>query len=769
MISIDYTAEGISQTGHCVYVAVGAPGHVGSAVVPFGQGLEGSTLFLPFRATQLFLFHLTESGVQCTTRHFIQTVWGTARPSTATATVSIDCFQLQIPLEEIPESTRIQMVIYAKDLRANDGWGRLITNRRDGIPGGFGDQCIRRFQEVDLTAGTSTPRSRFEQRPRIYQLLPRLFSNLNQTRKPNGTLAENGTGKFNDLNNEALSSLRSMGFTHLWLTGVQRQATATAHPGLPADDPDLLKGLAGSPYAVKDYLDLCPDYASTAEKRHEEFNSLLVRMREHGLGAIMDLVANHVSRSYPPENAPHFGAEDQKDAFFAPHNSFFHLHGQPLRLPTWSEGRALSPTCEVLGTCDGLFAPEEKSARVSGNNVTSPHPSLGDWYETVKLNYGFDFTTGSRAFPHAGQPGVLPQTWLKVDSVIAHWQQRGVAGFRCDMAHMVPPEFWSWAIARARARDPEVLFLAEAYEDPMRARSASPLLAALNNHAGHVMLDLIDAGFDAVYDHPTYQGLKRIYDGPAWANDLDSVIPHAFLSEHSVRYGENHDEVRIHSPGHWANIGPAVGKPVSALLYALSTGPILLYSGQEVGESGSGHAGFCNDPTRTTLFDYWSQPELLKWVNQHRYDGGQLSPAQRELRAFYSRILKLNAQPAFAHGEFLPLNGPNLANPDFGRLPGETASGHWIHAFLRYDARSEQRILVVVNLHPSHSFDHVRIWLPAEALAFLELPPEQPLHAAEQIGGTQTATSPRADEGLQIHGLAPLSAGYWELLTVAGE
>lgn len=360
---------------------------------------------------------------------------------------------------------------------------------------------------------------------------------------------------------------------------------------------------------------------------------------------------------------------------------------------------------------------------MTGNNAVTWSPGLWDWYETVKLNYGYDFTTGAREYPHASAPGKpIPDTWQKMDHVLAHWQQLGVDGFRCDMAHMVPPEFWAWAVARARARQPGVLFLAEAYDnDPMKVGT------------GNVMYDLLRSGFDAVYDDPAYKILKSIYDGVKWANDLDSVAGDAFIFERSLRYAENHDEVRLAGASQWGGIGPKVGRPVSAILFGLSRGPVLLYHGQEVGEPAAGAEGFGGDDARTTIFDYWSMPELVKWVNGHRYDGARLSPDQQELRAFYSRLVALVGEPAFRDGAFFALNPANLWNGQFGRLSGETASGHWLYAFLRADHESGQRFLVIANLHRDATLRDVRVRLPAEALAFLRLGTSRPPEAIERL------------------------------------
>ena len=216
-----------------------------------------------------------------------------------------------------------------------------------------------------------------------------------------------------------------------------------------------------------------------------------------------------------------------------------------------------------------------------------------------------------------------------------------------------------------------------------------------------MLFDLLNAGFDAVYDAPVYRALKRIYDGSGWANDIDREIADGFICHNSVRYAENHDEVRLAAPSEWGGVGMDVGRPVSAILYGMSRGAIMLYNGQEVGEPAVGAEGFGGDDARTSIFDYWSMPELVKWVNGHRYDGGRLSPEQKALRDFYGRLINLVGEPAFQDGEFFPLNPANHDNPSFGRLPGEQASGHWLYAFLRYDISTEQRFLIVANLHPA--------------------------------------------------------------------
>ncbi|HEX5176296.1 MAG TPA: alpha-amylase family glycosyl hydrolase, partial [Chthoniobacteraceae bacterium] len=720
----------IDAPHHALFVALGAPHGPGAAVVPFSRGVEGSTVFLPFRANRLIRIDLPPSQSSWTCRTFGQTLWSEPRVGTDFVRVEPRRDSLRCSINLRGLGPTVLCAAYAKDLTANDGWGRLIALSGDRTHGVTGDCCVNSY--YCITPERSALHRILHRLPgeriRIYQVLPRLFGNLNEQRKPNGTIHENGVGKFADINAAALRSLRALGFTHIWLTGILRQLSATAHPeiGHQADDPDLLKGLAGSPYAIKDYFDVCADYALDPAQRVVELQALIRRIHEHGLRVIIDFIPNHVARSYDSRARPdlNFGNTDDRRKFFDARNNFFYVHDVGgVRLPSWKEGRPISATCKVLGTCDGRYDGEQSFTRVTGNNVASAEPKLHDWYETVKLNYGFNFMENSRAYPCSEEPNVpVPDTWIKMDAVLAHWQRMQIDGFRCDMAHMVPAEFWGWAISRARARNPQTLFIAEAYDnDPMKVPCADPLLAALNDHKGNVMFDLLNAGFTAVYDDPSYKKLKAIYDGYAWANDLDGAHPHDFIFQNSLRYAENHDEVRLASRDHWGNAGMNVGRPVAAILYALSRGPILVYSGQEVGEPAAGPAGFAGDDGRTTIFDYWSMPELLKWANGHRYDGAKLSEEQKALRAFYGRLLHAANEPAFRDGEFFPLNAANVDNARFGRIAGESASGHWLLAFLRYDPNTQQRVLVVANLHRSELLHDVRIRVPSEARQFLSL------------------------------------------------
>ena len=586
-------------------------------------------------------------------------------------------------------------------------------------------------------------------RPVIYQLMVRTFGNTRENWLPHGSMADNGCGKFADITPAALDSLRLMGFTHLWLTGVFEQASATAYPNRPADDPDIVKGVAGSPYAIKDYFDVCPDYALDPDARLAEFKELLGRCRHHGFKVLIDFVPNHVARSYASDVRPDltFGAGDDPGVFFERDNHFFYLQaghpggGPPLQLPTAGQPG-----------CDGRFAPESTIGRVTGNNVVSWAPSIHDWYETVKLNYGHDFTTG-RDTSHLPGPAAgaaeVPKTWRTMDAILAYWQALGVDGFRADMAHLVPMEFWHWAVRRCRARNPQVFFAAEAYDnDPAKLTT------------GHVLDALLQAGFDAVYDDPSYDVLEGIYQSGQWANDLDPLTFTGPRFHKSLRYAENHDEVRLANPAEWGGHGMRVGKPVTAVLFAMGRGPLMLYHGQEVGEpAAAGNA-------RTSIFDYVVMPEFTKWVNRGQFDGARLSGEQCQLRSWYGKLIRATQARAFTAGEFYGLNHANKANPAFGRLGDETTSGHWLYAFLRRESRTGQAFLVVANFHGSATLRGVKIRIPRDAVMFLGRTGDETWTFTDRLDSAWTCSLDKGlldQEGIALPELAPCSAMLLEI------
>ena len=668
----------------------------GSAILPYGAKAEGSTVFLPFQAQQLIVFGSAEAAA----RSWSDWKWQPYGPAkNVTRMLGEKDATISIP---VPSDSKMACVsVYRKASDSADGWSELLSANDPLVTPGKGDKTLATYDEIDLAAEkptiTHVNRLHTDSRPVIYQLLVRHFSNTNATRLKNGTLAQNGVGKFSGIDDAKLDALKTFGISHLWLTGVLQQATGTDYSaiGAPADDPDLLKGIAGSPYAIKDYFDVCPDYADEPANRLAEFRALLERIHGKRLRAIIDFVPNHVARSYDSDVRPElaFGKNDDRSQFFSPTNNFFYLEKDsshpPLKLPTKpGDGR------------DGLFDGEKEFVRVTGNNSATWEPGESDWYETIKLNYGFNFQSKTRRFPCALSPSeAIPDTWTKMDAILAYWQEMGVDGFRCDMSHMIPPEFWKWAIHRARERQPGVFFIAEAYNnDPAKVPSADPFLAGF----GNVMLDLLDAGFNAVYDDPSYKTLKAVYENGKWANDLE--FPEDFLFQNSLRYAENHDEVRLASKNNWGNVGGTVGPAVSAVLFGVSRGPVMLYSGQEFGEPAEGAEGFGGDDGRSSIFDYWSLPSLCNW------HGNSLTPEQSALRDRYAKLFADTTATPFKNSGVVPINALNKNNPDYGRLSGETASGHWLYGFVR--STGKDRVLMLVNLHATETMHAVKALTP---------------------------------------------------------
>src|SRR5690242_10044047 len=167
----------------------------------------------------------------------------------------------------------------------------------------------------------------------IYQVMTRLFGNSMTTNKPYGTREENGVGKFNDFTITALHAIKELGITHIWYTGVIEHATMTDFSsfGIPPDDPDVVKGRAGSPYSIKDYYDVNPDLAVNVPNRMKEFEALIDRTHANNLKVVIDFVPNHVARAYKSDAKPagvkDLGEGDDNTVKFKPNNNFYYLPG----------------------------------------------------------------------------------------------------------------------------------------------------------------------------------------------------------------------------------------------------------------------------------------------------------------------------------------------------------------------------------------------------------------------------------------------------------
>lgn len=527
----------------------------------------------------------------------------------------------------------------------------------------------------------------------IYQLLVRLFGNKTSVNKFYGSKEENGVGKFDDITPEALRGIKELGATHVWYTGVIEHATMSDHTawGIPLDDPDVVKGRAGSPYAIKDYYDVCPDLATNPARRMAEFEALIQRTHAEGLKALIDFVPNHVARRYhsdaKPQGVADLGEHDDPQKAFSPQNNFYYLPGEAFRVPAEYQ---LPPHVDVPGK-DGFF--DENPAKATGNDVFSAAPSIHDWFETVKLNYGVDYLNNRTKYFDP-----LPDTWIKMRDILLFWAAKGIDGFRCDMAEMVPVEFWEWCIPQVKQKYPDLLFIAEIYNP-----------AEYENY--------VQKGkFDYLYDKVgLYDTLKAVIQGRASANE----ITHNWqclgvLNQRMLRFLENHDEQRLASS--FFAIDSFKGIPLMAVSALLGSGPVMIYFGQEVGEPGAGAAGFSGDDGRTTIFDFWGVPMHQRWMNGGKFDGGQLEPWQKKLRADYAALLGFaRNNQAVTFGKLYDLqpsnNGGKAAGYDEARQ----------YAFLRFT--DKQKLLVVVNFD-AFSEKNFRLRIPESAWQAMQLSPE---------------------------------------------
>ena len=519
----------------------------------------------------------------------------------------------------------------------------------------------------------------------IYQLFTRLFGNQNTTNAPNGSRDENGCGTFNDINDAALQAIKQFGASHVWFTGIIEHATQTdysAH-GIRPDDPAVVKGRAGSPYAVKDYYDVDPDLAVDVPNRMAEFQALVQRSHAHGLKVIIDFVPNHVARQYQSDVKPagvvDLGEKDDTSVRFSPNNNFYYLPGETFVAPN-SDSKMLSDTLH------------EFPAKITGSGSLTASPDINDWYETVKLNYGINVFDGSRHFDH------IPATWQQMLDILLFWAEKDIDGFRCDMAHLVPVEFWQWAIVRVKKQYPRMIFIAEIY-DPGLYRPF-----------------IFEAGFDFLYDKVgLYDALRALMEGYGSCYDLTRVWQQQSgdYAQHMLRFLETHDEQRIAST-YFAG-DPWAAVPAMTLSATMHTGPFLLYFGQEVGVRAEGAEGFSSNDGRTTIFDYWGLPEWQGWINQGRYDGGGLSDDQRALRAFYHRLNYLvNGSDAIQNGNFYDLQYAN----DNGQSAGYDAQK--LYSYLRYTDR--QKLLIVCNFSKQTSYE-TTVRIPGHAFGMMDLDP----------------------------------------------
>lgn len=516
-------------------------------------------------------------------------------------------------------------------------------------------------------------------KPLIYQIFTRLYGNKKNANIPAGSIEENGCAKMNDITAKQLERIASMGFTHVWFTGLIEHATQTDYSanGIKADHPAVVKGRAGSPYAIKDYYDIDPDLAVNVKQRMKEFNALLKRTHQAGLKLVIDFVPNHVARQYNsdahPKGVKDLGEDDDTTKAFDPNNNFYYLEGQTLHTNFDTERRAKQPYSEY-------------PAKATGNDCFNAWPSRNDWYETVKLNYGIDIMNSRQ--PHFSP---TPSTWLKMTDILLFWCKKGVDAFRCDMAEMVPAEFWEYAISKVRSKYPHVQFIAEVYNP---------------NEYRHY----IASGFDYLYDKVgLYDTLRAIVTEGRSASCITGCWQAVDdIRQHMLNFLENHDEQRIASAYFAGDARKAL--PALAVSCLMGSNPFMVYAGQEIGEPGMDAEGFSGSDGRTTIFDYWN-PQSLQKLTADNIEA-KLNADETSLYNYYKKIISLaRNQPALNDGVFYDLQYANYAR-DYGYDCDRQ------YAFIR-KAENGQTLLICANFGPNAV--HAGVKIPAHAFDFLKL------------------------------------------------
>ena len=518
----------------------------------------------------------------------------------------------------------------------------------------------------------------------VYQVFTRLFGNKKTTNKPWGTIEENGVGKFNDFTDKALQEIKKLGVTHIWYTGVPHHDVIRDYTkfGISNDDPDVVKGRAGSPYAVKDYYNVNPDLAVNPKKRLEEFEALIARTHKNGMKVIIDIVPNHIARNYHglsnPKGVKDFGANDDTSVEYNRNNNFYYIPGKAFEVPTSNSYKPLNGEKNPLS--DGKF--DENPAKWTGNGSREAKPDSNDWYETVKVNYGIkpdgskDFLELPEGFDKKDfkthyefwQGKDVPDSWKKFRDITLYWIAKGVDGFRYDMAEMVPYEFWSYMNSAIKMKNPDAFLLAEVY-NPKEYRN-------------YIKLGLMDYLYDKV---ETYDHLKDVIQGKTLPDSLSAIQNGLKDIEHNMlHFLDNHDEQRLASDAFAGT--PEKGKPLMVVSATISSSPTMIYFGQEVGETGKEDAGF-GKPTRTSIFDYIGVPHHQRWMNDGKFDGGKLTDSEKALRDFYSRLLNFTIKSTALMGKYQEIQTVNrneTADYDAG-----------LYSYVRWDAT--EKLIIIAN------------------------------------------------------------------------
>lgn len=516
----------------------------------------------------------------------------------------------------------------------------------------------------------------------IYQVFTRLFGNTSTINQAWGTAEQNGIGKFSDFTHTALSEIKSLGITHIWYTGVPHHAVIQDYQdyGISNDHPSVVKGRAGSPYAVKDYYSVNPDLADDPALRNQEFDLLIERSHQHDLKVIIDIVPNHIARQYKglnnPEEVKDFGYDDDTSVEYNRHNNFYYIPKQAFQLPDIPT-QFLPLGGEMHPSLQTPF--NESPAKWTGNGSRLAKPNFDDWYETVKINYGVR-PDGSKDFDELPehyeelsyqehfafwQHKEVPDSWKKFRDIALFWLDKGVDGFRYDMAEMVPVEFWSYMNSAIKMKKPDAFLMAEVYQPDL--------------YRTYIRQGKMDYLYDKV---DLYDSLKDIIQGRGDTKNLSDIqSAMADIEHHMLHFLDNHDEQRIASPQFAGDANLA--RPAMLISTLMSSSPTMIYFGQEVGEPGAEEAGF-GQPSRTSIFDYIGVPHHQRWMNDGKFDGHLLNENEKSLRTFYKSLLNFSLNASCMTGEFDDLY-----------LQNQQQLGHRAYLFARHD--KHQIVIVAAN------------------------------------------------------------------------
>lgn len=584
----------------------------------------------------------------------------------------------------------------------------------------------------------------------VYQVFTRLFGNTNTTNKPWGTIEENGVGKFADFNDKALQEIKDLGVTHIWYTGVPHHDVINDYTafGISNDDPDVVKGRAGSPYAVKDYYNVNPDLAVDPAKRLEEFEALIERTHKNGMKLLIDIVPNHVARNYQsltnPEGTKDFGADDDTSVQYDVNNNFYYNPGESFEVPDpQNDYKPLGGLPHPLS--DGKF--EETPAKWTGNGSRASKPSFWDWYETVKVNYGVspdgrkDFAElpegadnlDYKAHYEFWQDKTVPDSWIKFRDIAYYWLDKGVDGFRFDMAEMVPVEFWSYMNSSIKMKNPNAFLLAEVYNPSL--------------YRDYIQKGKMDYLYDKV---ELYDTIKHVMQGHGLTDNIPPIQEGLKdIEHHMIHFLENHDEQRIASPDFAGD--PLKGKPAMVVSTTISTSPTLVYFGQELGEPGAEDAGF-GKPTRTSIFDYVGVPTVQRWVNDKNFDGGQSTEAEKDLRDFYKRLLNFTIKSSALMGEYQDIHTHN-----------RNATEGYDEKLLSFARWSEDEQLIIISNFDAEKAYEIDLKVPDNIVSEWKLEPGTYTMSDQLYGEFNTELSVTEGDAVMKVSLEPLQSYIFTL------